>query len=211
MQTYLISEKQRLNFKPTYLMIKHHKLTGLKYFCKTTKNNPLSYDGSGKYWKSHIQKYGKEHIETLWILKFDDINLLNEFALFFSEEHNIINSNKWANLIPETGLDARGTMGFKFSEETKNKMSLRRKGVKPTDQAKQKRALARVGSKQPNASINKSLTWSITDPYGISYITTNLKSFCKTHNLKYNSVIGVSIRGIIAKRGSISGWKFSKI
>jgi len=34
--------------KPTYLYIKEHSKTGLKYFGKTTKSDPTVYDGSGK-------------------------------------------------------------------------------------------------------------------------------------------------------------------
>jgi hypothetical protein len=37
-------------FKPTWLMIKRHKITGLLYFCKTAKFDPNKYLGSGKYW-----------------------------------------------------------------------------------------------------------------------------------------------------------------
>lgn len=33
-------------YKPTYLYIKVHSITGMKYFGKTTKN-PIKYDGSG--------------------------------------------------------------------------------------------------------------------------------------------------------------------
>jgi hypothetical protein len=48
---------------PTYLYIKQHSITGLKYFGKTTKSNPYKYNGSGKYWIRHINKNGKEHIK----------------------------------------------------------------------------------------------------------------------------------------------------
>ena len=37
--------------KPTYLYVKQHNKTGLKYFGKTTKKDPLKYKGSGLYWK----------------------------------------------------------------------------------------------------------------------------------------------------------------
>jgi hypothetical protein len=44
-------------FKPTYLMVKTHNQTSLKYFCKTVKNNPLTYLGSGKYWTRHLKAH----------------------------------------------------------------------------------------------------------------------------------------------------------
>ena len=44
-------------FKPTYLYVKTHNITGLKYFGKTT-NDPYTYYGSGKYWLLHLKKHG---------------------------------------------------------------------------------------------------------------------------------------------------------
>jgi hypothetical protein len=89
---------------PTYLYIKQHSVTGLKYFGKTNRD-PYKYLGSGKYWTRHIKKYGKEHVVTLWVSElYTNKELLTEFALFFSEEYNIVESKEWANLIPENGL-----------------------------------------------------------------------------------------------------------
>ena len=53
--------------KPTYLMIKQHPKTKLKYFCKTTNTNPLKYNGSGVEWTTHLKLYGNKNITTLWI------------------------------------------------------------------------------------------------------------------------------------------------
>lgn len=89
-----------------YLYIKQHSLTGVKYFGKTSCDNVESYTGSGKYWLAHIKKHGKEHVKTIWISEpFYDMELLQEFAIFVSEEFNIVNSSEWANLIVENGLD----------------------------------------------------------------------------------------------------------
>jgi hypothetical protein len=89
---------------PTYLYIKQHSITRLKYFGKTTRN-PYKYSGSGKYWLSHIKKHGKEHIVTLWVSgPYHDKSIV-DYALRFSEENNIVESSDWANLKPENGLD----------------------------------------------------------------------------------------------------------
>ena len=56
--------------KPTYLYIKQHKITKLKYFGKTTKD-PNKYLGSGKHWIRHIKKHGLE-IDTIWYQLFTD-------------------------------------------------------------------------------------------------------------------------------------------
>lgn len=92
-------------YTPTYLYIKQHSITGLKYFGMTTKKDPIKYHGSGTYWLRHIKHHGKKHVKTLWYHQFDTQDLLTDFALLFSEECDIVNSKSWANLKPENGLD----------------------------------------------------------------------------------------------------------
>jgi hypothetical protein len=104
-------------YKPTWLYIKRHKITGLKYFGKTTLSNPFKYKGSGTSWRNHISQHGNK-IETLWVQKFDSKDDLVEFATFFSEFHNITESNEWANLMPENGKGGRA-QGSKLTEEHK--------------------------------------------------------------------------------------------
>jgi len=59
-----------------YLYVKEHSVTKLKYFGKTTRSHVENYDGSGKYWKDHINKHGREHIKTVWCKQFIDENNL---------------------------------------------------------------------------------------------------------------------------------------
>ena len=104
-------------FRPTYLYIKQHSVTGKLYFGKTVQN-PEKYYGSGKLWQRHIKKHGKEHIVNLWYELFDNKDELQEFALSFSQNMNIVESTQWLNLKPENGLD--GTLpGTIFSVEHK--------------------------------------------------------------------------------------------
>jgi hypothetical protein len=91
-------------------MIKQHNQTGLKYFCKTIRTNPYKYLGSGKYWKSHLGKHGKD-ITTTWCQLFTDKEELTEYARHFSIENNIVESDEWANLIPEDGISSGGVTG----------------------------------------------------------------------------------------------------
>ena len=107
--TYIITEQQRLNFKPTYLYIKQHSITGLKYFGKTTKLDPIKYKGSGEYWKNHIKSHGKTHVDTIWYHLFSDIDQLVSIALALSELYDIVDSELWANLIPENGINGGTT------------------------------------------------------------------------------------------------------
>lgn len=88
-------------FKPTFLYIKQHTVTGKLYFGKTTRN-PEKYLGSGKYWKLHIKKYGKKYVTNLWYCLFLDEKECKDFAIQFSTQNNIVNSKEWANLKQET-------------------------------------------------------------------------------------------------------------
>lgn len=110
-----------------YLYVKQHSITKLKYFGKTTSKNPFKYLGSGLHWKRHYQKYGSSGVQTIEVWGFDDNQLCTEFALKFSRENDIVHSDEWANLKEENGFDGGWSpylnTGFKYSEESKRKMS----------------------------------------------------------------------------------------
>lgn len=117
------------NFRPTFLYIKQHSISGKLYFGKTCKD-PETYLGSGLYWKDHISQHGKEHVITLWYCLFYDKDELNKFALKFSQDNNIVESQSWANLMDEDGIGGGGSgqkKGFKHSEESRKRMSEKRK------------------------------------------------------------------------------------
>lgn len=84
-----------------YLYVKQHTVTKLKYFGVTRKPNPFTYRGSGRYWQRHISKHGANFIKTLEVWGFDDPELCREFAVKFSLENNIVESDEWANLVIE--------------------------------------------------------------------------------------------------------------
>lgn len=108
-------------FRPTYLYIKQHLTTGKLYFGKTVKN-PETYLGSGVHWKRHINKHGKENVVTLWYCLFFDEESITSFAVLFSNQQNIVESDNWLNLIPENGLDG-GLKGISFSDKHKENIS----------------------------------------------------------------------------------------
>lgn len=135
---------------PTYLYIKKHSITGLKYFGKT-QNDPYKYNGSGKYWCSHIKKHKKEFVETVWVSEpYTDAELIKKDALEFSIENNIVDSNEWANLMLEDG----GSGGVQ-SEKTRQKISKTLTGRKIgsfSDSHRQKIREALTGKKRPEFS-----------------------------------------------------------
>lgn len=108
-------------------MIKRHQTTGLLYFCKTSRFDPIKYRGSGLYWKRHLKKYGN-HVDTIWKMLFTNKDELIEFATLFSEFYNIVSAKTpqgdktWGNLEPENGLDGMpvGTdRGVEFKKKSK--------------------------------------------------------------------------------------------
>ena len=122
-----------------YLYLKTHRITGLKYLGKTIKSDPYTYKGSGKVWSAHIKKHGYD-VDTQILLATECSNELRETGLFFSKLFNVVKSSEFANLCEEEGQggntwDKRGRY---VSEETKNKQSLVRRGVKKSDSWKQK-------------------------------------------------------------------------
>lgn len=99
----VITEAIKVNFRPTRLYIK--ELQGLKYFGKSILVDIDKYSGSGTRWVNHVNKYGKTNIKTLWVSEwFTDPCSLQEFALNFSRDNHIVESNEWANLSAENGL-----------------------------------------------------------------------------------------------------------
>ena len=106
-----------------YLYVKTHNQTGLKYFGKTYRD-PQMYRGSGLYWKRHIAEHGYD-VTTEIIGAYDDPVELTEAAIKFSIENNIVESDEWANLVSENGLDGKpvGAPGHIFTDEEKQLLS----------------------------------------------------------------------------------------
>lgn len=137
-------------FKPTFLYIKRHKVTGLLYFGKTSKKDVTKYNGSGKHWKRHIQKHGTEHIETIWFCLFLDQETCSDFALKFSNQENIVDSSEWANLVTENAMDGAppGHKGHIFTETELEKMSNGCKAVWERDGYREK--MKKIRKEQAN-------------------------------------------------------------
>lgn len=149
-----MTSKTIYTIAPTYLYIKQHSVTGLKYFGKTIQD-PYKYLGSGTRWTNHIKKHGKQFVETIWLSEPYTDTSITEVALLISEHWDIVNSNEWANIRVEDGLSGGDTFsGKKHSEttillmqekaqlrplpsqETKNKISKSKKGKTPWNAGK---------------------------------------------------------------------------
>lgn len=84
-----------------YLYVKTHNKTGLKYLGKTTRN-PLTYHGSGLYWKRHLKQHGYD-ITTEILYETEDKEIFKKIASEYSKKFNIVESKDWANIREETG------------------------------------------------------------------------------------------------------------
>lgn len=89
------------------LYIKTHNKTGLKYFGKATGKNLKyinKYTGSGLYWKRHLKEHGND-VSTEIYGEYDNIEECSKAAIAFSIKNDIANSDAWANLMIENGID----------------------------------------------------------------------------------------------------------
>ena len=133
-----------ITFKPTWLYIKQHNITGLKYFGKTIQQDPYRYKGSGIRWTRHLNKHGND-VTTVWCQLFDNIIELVEFATKFSQENQISVSEQWANIRPEDGLMG-GDTGI--STEGRKILSEKSKNFRHTEETKLR--IKEVRAKQTN-------------------------------------------------------------
>ncbi len=141
-----------------YLLLKTHNQTGLNYLCKFSEGvklkSPHQYKGSGVYWKNHIKKHGYD-VETKILYQGQSEQELSACAILWSNVYDVANNKKFANLIPENGLDGGGVkgtnlgnknaLGLIHSEESKRKMSIAKLGKKHTIETKAKISIANLG------------------------------------------------------------------
>jgi len=146
-----------MDFKPTWLYIKQHNISGIKYFGKTVRD-PNTYLGSGLYWSRHLKKYG-QNISTIWTRLFTNKEELIEFAVKFSQDNNIVQSKDWANLKLEDGLMG-GDTGI--TEEGRRVLSEKSSGRRQSIETKEKirnarklQTCPRTGKKHSYETIKK--------------------------------------------------------
>ena len=110
----------------TYLYVKTHNKTGLKYLGKTSQLDPHKYPGSGLYWTRHLKEHGFDY-NTEVLKECFSKEEIKEWGIYYSQLWDIVNSNEWANLKIETG-DGGSAKGIKRSaqwhEKLRNKVTL---------------------------------------------------------------------------------------
>lgn len=194
-----------IEFKPTWLYIKQHNVTGLKYFGKTIKN-PDTYNGSGVRWVRHLTKHGTD-VSTIWKQLFTDKTELNHFALKFSQDNNIVESNKYANLKPEDGLMG-GDTGI--SKEGRKVLSEKAKLFKHTAESKQKIREARaqqkptmLGKTHSEKTKQKIREYNLNKPRTTPFAKIK-KSTLRNHRGELNPMFGKKHSSISKEKISLS-------
>lgn len=176
--------KSMKTFLPTYLYVKTHNKTGLKYFGKTT-NNPHNYRGSGTYWLAHLKIHGND-VDTEVIGYYTDKEECIAAATLFSTKHNIVeavnehNKKVWANQILENGVDGGNTGRTNYSPlslATKEKMSQSKKGKIPWNKGTKGLCKGNTNkrTKEQKEKISKSLTGRKRSPDAVEKTANKLR------------------------------------
>lgn len=135
--------------KPTRLYIKKCSHCNLQYFGKTVSENIERYKGGGVRWNHHLKKHEAKSLHVWnsdWYYHRDDIF---GAAQTFSSENDIVESNNWANIVPEDGLNDRGNT----SKFTAAKIGDALRGIPKSETHKM--ALRKPKSKEGCAAIRK--------------------------------------------------------
>jgi len=97
-----VSNKLGSKMKKHSLYVKTHNVTGLKYLGQTSKSDPHRYTGSGKYWLRHLKRHGNDWTTEI-LYESENKQTINKMGIYYSNLWNVVESNNWANLKPESG------------------------------------------------------------------------------------------------------------
>lgn len=177
-----------MSFQPTHLYIKQHSVTGKCYFGKTTQKDPIKYMGGGLHWTHHIKKHGIEHVKTLWHKLFMDKAECTKIALLFSEQQDIVKSDRWLNMKPENGLDGGGNHWKIKSIEHQAKIANALKDKKFSPEI-----CSRISQRVKGAGNSRALDWLIEDEKGNTVRIKSLKTWCAERQIAYSSLTRTSV------------------
>jgi hypothetical protein len=131
-----------------YLYKKTHRITGLKYLGKTTSKDPYNYSGSGTYWRRHLNLHG-HCFETEILKECTTKDELKYWGEYYSKLWNIVESDEWANLKPESGD------GGPLAPESIEKMREKLIGRKRTPEQNERKSQRQKGKKKSASWVEK--------------------------------------------------------
>jgi hypothetical protein len=164
-----------------YLYLKTHKITGLKYLGKTTRD-PYTYVGSGRIWRNHLKRHGTD-LATDILLETENPEELSAKGLYYSNLWNIVENTAFANMRPENG-DGGDTSNCEAYKE----------GIKNRDLSGEKNpmygrsAITENNIRWYNNGIDNVYVAEGTQPKG--YILGRIINYKKPHNSKTKELIG---------------------
>lgn len=154
-----------------------------------TTRNPYTYRGSGWSWKPHIKKHGND-VDTYIIGTYETRKELREAGIYYSKIWNVIESDEWANRIPEGGSNLYW-LGKKHTQQHKNKIRNSMKGI------------IRTPEHRKNNGNSRARDWKLIDPQGKTYFIHNLQKFCDENGFKAPSFVRVAS----GQYKQYKGWK----
>lgn len=203
-RAYKHLQPARLARSKTYLTNKINKIKRLYDLLPTIKilHQGLTEDKAFEIEKTLIEQYGRKAYDPNGILT----NMTTGGEGRIGLRHNAaarLKMSKARKGKPHTAEHsaniANALRGRIITEEQKQKISKSLQGIKHSPERKEKAARYRklVGTAS-------STTWKLLDPDGNIHITSNLKKFCKKHNLSYTGIYKNKNKPII--RGVAKGW-----
>ena len=184
-------------------MIKTHLRTRLKYLCKKSTENKescYSYLGSGKYWRDHLKKHGK-NIVTEIIEECTTKEGLTQKGIYWSKKLNVVNSEEYANLIEERGDGGPTMLGKKINAEQKKRQgaAIKRWWKNATKEWKEKK-------RQINSASHEK--YKYITPYGNFTNAYRAAKICNCSNVTIiNRCITNTDKKITSKKYWKLGWK----
>jgi len=129
------------------LYVKTHNRTGLKYLGFTKATDPHKYCGSGTYWIRHLKVHGYDY-STEILNECTDKKEVKHWGEYYSLLWNVVESDGWANLKPESGDGGFGIM----SDDTKKKISKSLTGKIVSEETSKKISAAKTGKHRESFS-----------------------------------------------------------
>ena len=195
------------------------KVNGKKYIGQRKYSHGWEgYLGSGVAFRNAVKMYGRENFERKIICEAETAEELAELEYNFSVLFNVVDSDEWYNLC----YGGYTTNGYKFSEESRKRMSEKKKGLfdgeknpmygvhrKLTEEHKKK-----ISDNHKNQS--GELNWMYGKNYGqnprakavfcveLNRVFDSAKRAAHELNINYSSIISVC-KG---KRNAAGGYHF---
>lgn len=162
---------------------RHKMICALNNMTKSAKNHKRY---TGRLHESFRSKFSKSISE-----------LLKDKPKSETHRKNISISKLGSNLSKETKQKISNSLvGKTHSEETKQKISDANKFSRPYASNNAKSYIKKLKESGTNHPMCK--TWQVTTPSGETLIVTNLKSFCKEHNISNGNLSTGKTKGFTA-------------